>query len=345
MDGRQGWTLEELGRILGAEPRGPHDVRITGPVPAGESDPGGITFAENAAYLEKALSKAVGAIIVWRDAPPFETPALLADSPREAFFRLLSLCDRPLRALAGVHPTAIVHSTSRVSSSARIGAYAIVEEDAEIDDEAEVLPHCFVGPRCKVGRGSRLLPGVVLVQDVVIGERCIVHSGAVLGSDGFGFVWDGRTRIKVPQAGRVTLADDVEIGANTTIDRATAGSTSVDAGAKIDNLVQVGHNSRIGANSVLAGQVGVSGSVEIGKNVVAGGQAAFADHVKCGDDVHLAGRTGLMGDLAGPGEFFGVPPRPIREALRIIAAQSKLPDLLNRVRALELEVERLKRGD
>ncbi|MBS1713625.1 MAG: UDP-3-O-(3-hydroxymyristoyl)glucosamine N-acyltransferase [Armatimonadetes bacterium] len=344
MDGRQGWTLEELGRLLGAEPRGSTGTLFLRPVSAGEGDPLGVTFAESPTYLERALATDVGAIIVERSAPDFDRPALLSDSPRLAFFHLLSLCDRPLRGREGVHPTAIVHESASVASTARIGAYAVVEEDAVIEDGADVLPHSFIGPRCRVGKGSKVLPCAVLVQDVSIGERCIVHSGAVLGTDGFGFASDGTRRIKVPQVGRVEVADDVEVGANTTVDRATAGSTTLADGVKIDNLVQIGHNSHIGENSVLAGQVGVSGSVTIGKNVVVGGQVAFADHVRCGDDILLAGRSGLMGDLEGPGEFFGVPPRPIKEALRLMATQAKVPELMNRIRALEREVERLKSG-
>jgi UDP-3-O-[3-hydroxymyristoyl] glucosamine N-acyltransferase len=167
----------------------------------------------------------------------------------------------------------------------------------------------------------------------------------VIGADGFGFVWDGTRRVKVPHTGGVEIGSDVEIGVNTAIDRATSGETLIGDGVKIDNLVQVGHNTSIGAHSVLAALVGVSGSVTLGERVVVGGQSGFADHLTVGDDVVLAGRTGLFSDLLDPGEYFGLPPKPIGQAMRTIALQQKLPDLVARIRALEEEVERLKRGD
>ena len=188
------------------------------------------------------------------------------------------------------------------------------------------------------------MPSAILVQDVTIGPGTIVHSGAVLGADGFGFVWDGKKQIKIPQVGSVLLGADVEIGANSTIDRATSGETVIADDVKIDDLVHVGHNSRIGAHTVLAGQVGVSGSVTIGERVVAGGQVAIADHVTICDDVVLAGRTGLMSDLSEPGEYFGVPPTPIKQALRLLALQRKLPEMLDRIKKLEAELEKLKSG-
>lgn len=340
-----GWTLEELARILGADLRGDPSVTVVRPVPAGSSDPEGVTFAESESYFDKVTSSGVGAAIVGRDAPDLGVPALVVDSPRLAFFQLLSICDRPAALPEGIHPTALIDGGAQIEDSARIGAFAVVEADTSIAAGTMIFPFCYIGPRCKIGRNTRLMPGVVLVQDVEIGNDCIVHSGCVLGTDGFGFVWDGTRQVKIPQVGGVVIGDRVELGANMTIDRATSGETRVDSGAKLDNLVQVGHNSTIGEDSVLAAHVGVSGSVNIGKRVVAGGQAGFADHLSVTDDVILAGRTGLFRDITEPGEYFGVPPTPIKQALRILSLQQKLPEMLARIRDLEKEVERLKSGD
>lgn len=340
-----GWTLEQLGRLLSADVRGPSDFLVRRPVPAGSNDAEGVTFAESPKYLEKVLESTVGAVIVDRGSPEFEKPALLVDSPRIAFFTLLAVSERRHTNAPGIHSTAVVDAGATVDSSSNIGPYAVVAADAWIGAKVEVFPFCYIGPGCRVEEGCCLMPGVVLLQDVSLGPRTIVHSGAVIGADGFGFVWDGKKRVKVPQAGGVTIGSDVEIGANTAIDRATSGVTIVEDGVKIDNLVQVGHNSKIGAHTALAALVGVAGSVTLGQRVMAGGQSGFADHTTVGDDVVLAGRTGLFGDLIEPGEYFGLPPKPIGQAMRNIALQQKLPDLVARIRALEKEVERLKNGD
>lgn len=283
-------------------------------------------------------------MIVKEDAPEFDKPAILVSSPRMAFFKLLALAERPAALSDGIHQTAIVDPSAVVSPTAKVGPYAVIEADCEIGDATQVFPFSYVGPRCKIGSKCRIMPNAVLVQDVTIGDNSIVHSGAVLGADGFGFVWNGSHQVKIPQVGGVLIGGHVEIGANTTIDRATSGQTEVSNGVKLDDLVHVGHNSKIGAHTVLAGQVGMSGSVTLGERVVAGGQVAFADHVTVADDVVLAGRTGLMSDLKESGEYFGVPATPLKQALRLLALQRKLPELADRIKRLEAELESLKSG-
>lgn len=336
------WTLDELARLLGAELRGDPSVKILRPVPAGSNDPNGVTFAESEAYYDKVANSQVGAVIIGKDAPEMGVPSLVVDSPRMAFFTVLTMSDRAAALAEGIHPTALVSSGSRVDGTARVGAFCVIEPGSEIGAGTQLFPNCYIGPRCKVGDNTRLMPGVVLVQDVEIGAHCVVHAGTVLGTDGFGYVWDGTRHVKIPQVGGVQIGDNVELGSNVTIDRATSGTTQVGSGVKIDNLVQIGHNSNVGDDTVLAALVGVSGSVEIGKRVIAGGQAGFADHLSVTDDVVLAGRTGLFRDITEPGEYFGVPPTPIKQAMRILSLQQKLPEMLARIRELEREVERLK---
>lgn len=337
------WTLGSLAAKLGATLVGDPNQPVARPVPAGTHDPLGVTFAVDAKYLAKALAHSVAGVI----APPeVEAPGrnlLLHPMPRAAFGHLLALFQRPLPIHEGIHDTAVIDPTAEIDPTACIGPYVVIGAHSRIGAGAVIHAHCFIGDHCEVGAKTLLYPRVTLVQDITLGARCILHSGCVLGADGFGFVWDGQRRQKIPQVGGVVVGNDVEIGSNTCIDRATAGATTLADGVKLDNLVQVGHNVHIGAHTALAGQVGIAGSTTIGARCIAGGQAAFSDHVTVGDDVHLAGRTGVMGDLLTPGEYFGIPPVPAKQAMRVTSLTTRLPELYQRLRALERELEALKR--
>jgi UDP-3-O-[3-hydroxymyristoyl] glucosamine N-acyltransferase len=241
----------------------------------------------------------------------------------------------------GVHPTAVVDPSAKIDPAAFVGAFAVIERGACIEAGARVFPFCYVGENCVVGSEATLNPGVVLYQDVCIGARSIIHGGVVIGGDGFGFVWDGKRRIKVPHVGGVKIGDDVEIGAGTTIDRGTAGDTTIGRGTKLDNLVQIAHNVRIGEDSVIAAQNGISGSCTIGNRVVMGGQGALSDHATLVDDVTFGGRTGSSQDILEPGTYFGTPARPIQEAMRSYLLVPKLPELMSRLRTLEKRIAEL----
>ena len=335
-----GWTLSGLAQILGGTFEGPADLRLERPVPPHSDDPEGVTFAESAAYLAVAEQSAAAAVIVGPDVACAK-PCIRVASPRQAFGVMLAHVERPLAYAEGVHPTAVVDPTADVHPEAIVGPYAVIERGARIEARARVYAFCYVGERCVVGEGAALHPHAVLVRDVRIGAATVVHCGAVVGADGFGFSYDGSVHQKVPQVGGVVIGPQSEIGANTTIDRATAGDTTVDAGTKIDNLVQVGHNTSVGDHCVIAAGVGISGSVRIGDRVSMGGQAAVSDHVSIVSDTSLGGRTGVMNDIVEPGTYFGFPARPIAESMRMLAATVKLPELWKRVRKLE----RMQGGD
>ncbi len=339
-----GWTLSEIAALVGGEFSGPADFRLTRPVPAGYDDPSGITFAENDKYLALVASSNVGAVI----APigtQIDKPCVFAKSPRAAFGLLLAQCTRPLSAVPGVHPTAVVSPDARVHERACIGAYAVVDGDAEIGDECVLYPFTYVGPGCKLGEMSVLFPHAVLYQDVTLGARCRVHSGAVIGADGFGFVWTGQQQHKVPQVGGVVIGDDVEIGANTCIDRATCGETAVGQGTKLDNLVQVGHNVVVGNDTVIAAASAIGGSSTVGDHVTIGGQVAVSDHIEIGNDVVIGGRSAVFQDLKDPGQYLGFPPLPASSAMRVLALQVRLPELFQRIKQLEDQVEALRRNE
>lgn len=239
----QPWTLGGLADLLGGELHGPADLPIARPAPAHGEDPQGIAFCESDDYIAKAEASGVGAILVPRGATTHK-PSIAVDSPRAAFGMLLAMAARPLPLNAGVHATAVVSAEAQVHETAAIGPYAVVERGARIGAGVRIYPFAYIGEDCDVGDQATIYPHAVLYQDVEIGARTIIHAGAILGADGFGFVWDGRRRVKVPQVGRVEIGADCEIGAGTTIDRATAGATRIGRGTKLDNLVQIGQDRK-----------------------------------------------------------------------------------------------------
>jgi UDP-3-O-[3-hydroxymyristoyl] glucosamine N-acyltransferase len=243
------------------------------------------------------------------------------------------MCGRPLPLPPGVHPTAVVDQDATVAPTASVGPYTVVARGARIADGARVFPFCYVGADCVVGADTVLYPHVVLYQDVHLGARCVVHAGAVLGADGFGFAWDGTRQAKIEQVGGVRVGDDVELGAGSAVDRATSGTTRIADGVKVDNLVQVGHNATVGAHSLICGQAGVAGSAVLGERVVMAGQSGVAGHVAVGDDVVLAARAMATRDIGEPGMHYGFPARP--DGLRIAAALAELPRLRERIQRLE----------
>jgi UDP-3-O-[3-hydroxymyristoyl] glucosamine N-acyltransferase len=254
---------------------------------------------------------------------------------------VLALFHPPTLPAPGVDVSARVAADARVDPTASIGALAVVESGASIGPRVRVDPLVYIGARAEIGEGSVLFPRVVVYADSRLGRRVIVHAGAVIGADGFGFIPGPHGHQKLPQVGIVVVEDDVEIGANSTIDRATLGETVIGRGTKIDNLVQVGHNVEIGEHTLVAAQVGIGGSARLGANVVLGGQVGVGDHVKVGDGAVLAGQSGAAQDV-GPGErLTGTWPRPVVQAIRIWRAEAKLPELIRSLKRVEKRLQAL----
>ncbi len=340
-ESEKSWTLGRIAAEVGGELHGPEDQPVSRPVPADSSDPHGISFATSTKFLERAEASAVGSLLVSQDLVPSAKPYVVVEEPRAAFGQLLALWKRPLPLNEGIHPTAVVHPEASIDPSAKVGPYAVVERNAKIGPGCRIYSFSYIGEDCELAKGCVVYPQAVLYQGVRLGERTIVHAGAVLGADGFGFEWDGKRHVKVPQIGLVETGADVEIGANTCIDRATAGTTRLGEGVKLDNLVQIAHNVQVGDHTVIAGLAGVSGSVEIGSRVVMGGAAGIRDHVKVADDVVLGGGAGVAADIEVPGEYWGIPARPMKEAMRASLLVLKLPELMTRIRELEAKVKEL----
>lgn len=326
--------------MLEGELCGPADLIIDRPTPADSDDPAGIAFAESDKFVLVGEASGVGALLVASNQTPSK-PHIKVAQPRRAFGVLLHLAYREMPINEGIHPTACIDPSAIVDPSAKIGPNTVVEEGVVIGPRVRVYAFAYIGAKSQIGEGSTIYPNAVLYRDTVLGKRCIIHSGAVLGADGFGFYWDGKQQQRVPQTGFVSLGDDCEIGALTAVDRATAGATSLGAGVKIDNQCQIGHNVQIGDHTVIAAQAGISGSAKLGKRNVLAGKVDIVDHVTVCDDVMMAGRTAVPHDITQPGGYFGAPALPHREGLRIFLAQTKLPDLITRVRDLEKRLAEL----
>ena len=268
----------------------------------------------------------------------FPKPALRHPQPRMAFGHLLSLFDKPFLQAPGIHPTAIVHQSATIHAEASVGAYVVIEAGCNIAQGVVIMPFCFIGENCSIGSASQVFPHAVLLRNTTIGESCEIAPGAVIGHAGFGYYWDGTKQVRVPQVGEVIIGDEVHIGALTAIDRATAGATTIADGNKIDNLVQIAHNVKIGKHGVFASQVGIAGSSIIGARHTAGGQAGFADHVRVTDGVTISGRAGVMGTISEPGVYGGAPCMPMRQFRRVTVITEDLPNLVKRIRALEKKI-------
>jgi len=335
MGERPVFTLGQLAAALGLPLEGDAARTVTGVAALETAGPHDIAFVTDARHRDSALASRAGAFLAPPELSGLPAPVLRAPSPRLAVVDLLRLFHPLAPASPGIAASAVVAPGARVAASASIGALAVVEAGAVIGERVRVHPLAYVGAGAEVGDDSVLHPHSVLGERVRIGRRVVVHAGAVLGADGFGFVYDGTQHRKMPQVGTVRIEDDVEIGANVTIDRATLGETVVRRGTKIDNLVMVAHNVEIGEDCIVAAQAGVAGSSRLGKGVILLGQAGVADHVTVGDGAVLAAQAGISQDVPAGEKLFGTWARPMVQARRIWIAESELPELVRRVRALE----------
>jgi UDP-3-O-[3-hydroxymyristoyl] glucosamine N-acyltransferase len=341
MVSRGGFTLGELATALSATLEGDPRRVVTGVAPLESAGPDDVSFLTHARYTDAAKTSRAGAFVAGAQAAGLPAPVLRVRAPQQALVDLLNLFHPPAAVVPGIHPTAVVAPDAHVDATASVGPHTVIEARARIGPRARVSALAYIGAGVEVGEESCVGPHVALLEGVRLGRRVLIHPGAVLGADGFGFAFDGTQHRKIPQTGGVLIEDDVEIGANTTIDRATFGDTIVRRGTKIDNLVQIGHNVEVGEHAILVSQVGVSGSSRLGRGVVLAGQVGVADHVSIGDGTLVGAQAGVPSDLPAGGKFLGSPARPILDAKRIMAAESRLPELLRRIRALERAVAAL----
>ena len=309
------------------------DVEITGIAAIETAAPGQIAFIANPKYAPAARTTQASALIVDEDFPALDKPTLRIKHPHYAYAQTVELFHQPQRYDAGIHPTAVVHPSARVGQNASIGAYVVIEADVQIGDNCTLLPYVAVYRSVKIGRNFFAHSHVAVREYCEIGNNVLLHNHVVIGSDGFGFAKDNNGRWqKILQTGKVVIEDDVEVQANSCIDRASMGETRIGRGTKIDNLVQVAHNCTVGENSMLCSQVGVAGSTELGKNVVLAGQAGVAGHCKVGDGVIVTAKSGTHGDIPAGAMVSGIPAFDNKQWLRSVAVFNRLPELAKAVR-------------
>jgi UDP-3-O-[3-hydroxymyristoyl] glucosamine N-acyltransferase len=315
------FSLGELAVRFGLELRGSPDIRVARVATLAEAAPGSLSFlADSRHRRELAATRASAVVLAAADAPACPVAALVTGNPRLAFARMAALLHPEPKRAPGVHPTAVIAAGVRVPASATVGALAVIEEDVELGERSWVGPGCIVQRGARLGEETRLVARVNLYPGVELGARCLVHAGAVIGADGFGLAPDGGAWAKIPQVGSVRIGDDVEIGANTTVDRGAIGDTVIGEGAKLDNQIQVGHNVVIGAHTAIAACTGISGSTTIGKRCMVGGMVGFAGHLTVADDVVITGYSLVSASIREPGSYSsGMPTVPTRAWRRMVA--------------------------
>lgn len=329
------YTVSQIAEMIGGTVAGDGNLPLSGFAPAGAARAGDLTFAENDVYFARAEQSAASAVLVDGEFASSSKAIIKVPNARIGFAKAVGIFF-PERAFpAGIHPSAVIASSAKIDPSAHIGPSCTVGENAKIEAGVVLQGLNSVGEGCLVGEQSMLFPNVVLYPCTQIGKRVRLHAGTVIGSDGFGYVLDGGAHRKVPQVGNVIVQDDVEIGANVTIDRGALGPTTIGRGTKIDNLVQIGHNVTIGEHSLVISQTGIAGSTRLGNYVILAGQVGLAGHLEIGNNVTIAAQSGVMHDIPDGQKWFGTPAMPDRKMKRQVLATQQLPELLRRVAELE----------
>ncbi len=332
--------LSELAAAVGCAWEGDEDPVIEGVASLKEARPGDITFLADKKLLPDLTHTRAAAVVV-QPGIACPVPALRAEDPYLVFARILSrfAVARERVFPPGIHPTAQIAPSVYLGEKVSVGPYAVIGEGTRIGAGSAIGPHVVVGPDVVVGEDCILYPLATVREGCILGRHVVLHTGAVIGTDGFGYLPDGEVLRKIPQVGIVVLEDDVEVGANSCIDRATTGRTVVSTGTKIDNLVQVGHNVTIGKHCALSAQTGISGSCCLGDGVTCGGQVGIADHVQIGDGAKIAAKTGIFKDVPPGRTMFWYPAFDLQEAFRMVAAVRRLPEMMDRLRKLEVRLQ------
>ncbi len=328
--------LKDLAAKIGArlEPSG-SDAEIIGVAPIESAGPGTVTFIANPKYASAARTTQASAIIVDEKFPAGQKPLLRSSNPQFAYARTAELFFRPPHYAPGIHPTAIIHSSARIGANASIGPYVVIDADAQIGDNCTLLSHVVIYRGAKIGKNFFAHTHVSIREFCEIGHDVLLHNGVVIGADGFGFARDDQGKwYKVPQSGKVVIEDNVEIQANSCIDRGSLGETRIGRNTKIDNLVQIGHNCVVGANSLLCAQVGLAGSTELGRNVILAGQVGVAGHCTVGEGAVVTAQSGVPNDIPAGAVYSGYPSLDNKQWLRSVAVFNRLPELARAVREL-----------
>ena len=329
------FTATEIARHMQGEVVGDGAVVLKNFAPADRAQAGDVTFAENAEYLALAETSAASAVIVGAAIAASSKVLIRVANPRVAFAKTLALFFPEPVFPPGIHPTAVIAASARIDPTAHIGPHCVVGEHVAIGARTVLRGGDHVGDDSRLGADCRIFPNVTIYPGTQIGSRVRIHSSTVVGADGFGYVPDGGVHLKVPQIGHVILGDDVELGANVTVDRGALGPTIIGQGSKIDNLVQIGHNVVLGERCIVISQVGIAGSTKLGDGVTLGGQVGVGGHLKIGNGATVSAQSGVMHDIPAGEKWLGAPAQPERQTKRQMIALQRLPELIRRVGKLE----------
>ncbi|MDR0977059.1 MAG: UDP-3-O-(3-hydroxymyristoyl)glucosamine N-acyltransferase [Prevotellaceae bacterium] len=340
------FSAKQIASYLKGEVVGDEQITVHTFAKIEEGVPGALTFLSNPKYTPYIYTTQASIVLVNRDFVPEKAvkPTLIrVDNAYRSLADLLTLYEQSRPKKRGVDALAYVSASAVVSEEAYVGPFAYVGERSVVGAGTQIYPHTFVGDDVSIGDGCKLYSGVHVYDGCRVGQRCILHSGAVIGADGFGFAPTATGYEKIPQIGIVEIEDDVEVGANTCIDRATMGATVIRRGVKLDNLIQIAHNDEVGSHTVVAAQAGIAGSTKIGEWCMIGGQVGIAGHAHIGNRVGLGAQSGVPGDLKDGSQLIGTPPMELKQYFKSSVAQRDLPEMLKEVRALRRELNEIKK--
>ncbi len=312
-----------------------------------EAKEGELTFLSNPSYTKYIYTTGASAVLVNRDFVP-EKPVAAAlirvDNAYEALARLMKLVEGQKSVPSGIHSLAFLEESAKVGENVYIGPYTVIGKEVVVEDDVRIFPQVYLGEGVRIGKGTVIYPGVKIYHGCIIGRNCVIHAGSVIGADGFGFAPTGEEYEKIPQIGIVEIEDDVEIGANVTIDRATIGRTLIRKGVKIDNLIQIGHNVEVGERTVMAALTGIAGSTKIGRDCMFGGQVGIAGHLKIADGAKAAAKTGIHSSLRKEGTIVaGIPAIPFQNFQKSAVYYKRLPELAKRIEELEKKIREIEK--
>jgi UDP-3-O-[3-hydroxymyristoyl] glucosamine N-acyltransferase len=328
---------------------GDPEIKVNTVAKIEEGYSGALSFLANPKYEHYIYTTKSSIVLVNKDfeaSGKIDATLIRVDNAYDAFASLLRLVDQSRPRKKGIHPTAVIEQTATIGKDVYIGAFVYIGDNCAVGDNCSVFPHVYIGEGSKIGRNTILNPGVKIYHECIVGENCTIHAGTVIGGDGFGFAPQSESEfMKIPQIGNVIIEDNVEIGSNVAIDRATMGSTIIRKGVKLDNLIQIGHNVEVGENTVMAGQTGIAGSTKIGKNCMFAGQVGIVGHIRIADGTKIGAKSGISGNIKDENSIvLGYPAIDHKEFLKCSVIFKKLPEMRTSLNQIEKEIEVLKKA-
>lgn len=340
------FSAQQIASFLGGTVEGNPEIKVSNFSKIEEGKPGTLTFLANPKYEHHIYNTEASIVLVNNDfipSEPLQVTIVKVANAYTGLAMLLNMVEQSKKKKAGIDSTAFMAASAQIGDDCYIGNFAYIGEHVKMGRNCLIYPYTYIGDNVTIGDNCVFYPHVTIYDDCVIGSNCMIHAGSVVGSDGFGFAPEGENYKKIPQLGNVIIEDDVEIGANTTIDRAVMDSTIIRRGVKLDNLVQIAHNVEVGENTVMAAQVGIAGSVKIGRHCMFGGQVGLAGHIHIADNVNFGAQSGVISDIKEATSVLGAPAINAKAFMRSSAVFGKLPDIYRTIGKLEREIEQLKK--